>query len=257
MSTARTRLTRLGTISVASVALIGSATAVGATAPASGTDSGTSGAAPTTLDGIRAKASTDITDRLHALDSAITEVNAAEGLGSGQAIVAGYLGADVTPLGQLDQKIQVDASVKQAARDFSTIFSSYRVYVLVLPASRIAADASRVTSTTIPALTADASEAQGRVNPQNEAQLQPLVDDLDAQVNAASSAANGLAAGVLALSPAQWNANRDVLSPARSSDRAAAAAVAKGRSDVQQIHRLLRGSGLRARPGTTTTTTGG
>jgi len=96
------------------------------------------------------------------------------------------------------------------------------------------------------------------VNPQNQAQLQPLIDDLNAQVSAASSAANGLAAGVLAFSPARWNANHDVLSPARSSDQTATAAVARGRSDVRQIRQLLRGPGLRARSGTaTTSTTGG
>jgi hypothetical protein len=38
---------------------------------------------------------------------------------------------DITPLQQLDQKIQSDATGKQAAQDFSTIFSDYRVYVLV------------------------------------------------------------------------------------------------------------------------------
>ena len=259
MSTARTRLIRLGTISLASVALIGPATAAGAAAPTSGpAGSGGSSAVPDTLGGIKAKANTDSTDRVQALDSAIAKVNAAKGLGSGQATLAAYLGTDVTPLQQLNQKIQGDATVRQAAHDFSTIFGSYRVDVLVLPASRIAADADRVTSTVVPALTAASSKAQELVNPQNQAQLQPLIDDLNAQVSAASSAANGLAAGVLAFSPAQWNANHDVLSPARSSDQTATAAVARGRSDVRQIRQLLRGPGLRARSGTaTTSTTGG
>ena len=102
-------------------------------------------------------------------------------------------------------------TVQQAAQDFSTIFTGYRVYVLVLPASRIAADAYRATNTAIPKLTADSSKAQGLVNPQNQAQLQPLIDDLNAQIGTATNATNGLAATVLAFTPAQWNANHNLL----------------------------------------------
>lgn len=50
-----------------------------------------------------------------------------------------------------------------AAQDFSTIFTQHRVYVLVLPASRLAtdadADADRTTNTAIPRLSADSSNA--------------------------------------------------------------------------------------------------
>jgi hypothetical protein len=59
---------------------------------------------------------------------------------------------------------------------------------------------------------------------------------------------------VLAFTAAQWNANHDVLSPARSSDQTADAAVQKGRSDVQ-IRQVLKGSGIGGRSGTTTTST--
>lgn len=251
MSTARMHLTRLGTIALASAALFGSAAAAGAaTTPAPAGKSGP-GAAPATLGGIKSKATTDITDRIHTLNSAMVKVNAAKGLGSGQPTLAAYLGTDIAPLQQLDQKIQGDTTVKQAAEDFSTIFSTYRVYVLVLPASRIAAGADRVANTALPTLAAASSKTQGLVDPHNQAQLQPLVDDLNAQINAASSATNGLAGTVLAVSPGQWNADHDVLSPARSSDQTAAAAVSKGRSDLQQIRQILRGSSA----ATTSTTT--
>ena len=172
-----------------------------------------SNAVPATLAGIKAKAHTDITERVARLNAAIAKVNAAKGLGSGQATLVAYLGTDITPLQQLDTTIQGDTTVQQAAQDFSTIFSCYRVYLLVLPASRIAADADRATTTAIPALTADASKAQGHVNPQNQAQLQPLIDDLKTQIGTATNATNGLAATVLAFTPAQWDANHALLSP--------------------------------------------
>ena len=71
-----------------------------------------------------------------------------------------YLGTDIAPLQQLNQTIQGDSTVQQAAHDFGTIFSDYRVYVLVLPASRMAAAADHATTTAIPKLTADAAKAQ-------------------------------------------------------------------------------------------------
>ena len=121
-SSARTHLIRHGAAAVASAAILGTAAGAGAAttpSPRSGS-AGTSGqsgpnAVPATLDGIKAKANTDITDRVDHLNAAIAKVNAAKGLGSGQATLVTYLGTDVTPLQQLDQKIQGDATVQQAA----------------------------------------------------------------------------------------------------------------------------------------------
>jgi hypothetical protein len=153
MSSARTHLIRLGAAALASAGILGTASGVAGAATSSGSaGSGNSGsrAVPATLDGIKAKANTDITNRVNDLNAAVAKVNAAKGLGSGQATLVTYLGTDISPLQQLNQKIQGDATVRQAAEDFSTIFTGYRVYVLVLPASRIAADADRATNTAIP-----------------------------------------------------------------------------------------------------------
>jgi hypothetical protein len=254
MSHARTRtnLIRLGGVALAAGATLGAVAAAGAGAGAATTSgsTGSSGASavPTTLAGIRAKAATDVTDRVNALNAAIAKVNAAKGLGTGQGTLVSYLGNDISPLQQLNQTIQGDATVQQAAQDFGKIFTDYRVYVLVLPASRIAADADRVTTTAIPALTADATKAQSHVNPGNQAELQPLINDLNTQISTAANATNGLAGTVLANTAAQWNANNGLLAASRSSDRAAAAAIKQGRSDVRQIVQELKGS--------STTTTG-
>ena len=81
--------------------------------------------------------------------------------------------------------------------------------------------------------------------------MQPLIDDLNNQISTATNATNGLAATVLAFTPAQWNANHDLLAASRSSDQATVAALKKGRSDVQQIVQDIKGSTEAA-----TTTTG-
>ena len=138
-------LIRCGAVALASGAALGmvAAAGVGAGAGAATVSAGNSGsnAVPTTLAGIKAKAATDITDRVNKLNGAIAKVNGAKELGPGQGTLVSYLGTDIAPLQQLNQRIQGDTTVAQAAQDFSTIFTDYRVYALVLPASRIAADA--------------------------------------------------------------------------------------------------------------------
>ncbi len=261
MSSVRTRLIRLGGVALASGAMLATvATAAVADTPPGSAGNSDSNAVPTTLAGIKAQASTDITDRVDALNAEIAKVNAAVGLGSDQGTLVSYLGTDSTPLQQLDEKIQGDPNVPEAAADFKTIFTNFRVYVLVLPASRIAADADRITTTATPALTSDAAKAQAHVDATNQAELQPLIADLNGQIATATNASNGLASTVLADTPAQWNADNGLLGPSRDSDQAAVGAVQKGRSDVRQIVQDLKGSGaavarLRGQPGSTTTTT--
>jgi hypothetical protein len=228
----------------------GMAGAAGTTA--SGASSGANASAtPATLPGIQAKAATDITQRVNALNAAIAKVHAATGLGSGQATLASYLGADIAPLQQLNTKIQGDTTLQQARADFGTIFSGYRVYLLVLPVARLAGDADRTTTTVLPKLTAAASRAQAHENANNQAQLQPLIADLNAQISAAGAATNGLAATVLGYTPAEWNGNHELLTPARTADQTADAAIKKGRQDVVQIVQVLRpGAGGRGGAGT-------
>lgn len=266
MSHARTYLIRFGAVLLASGAALGAALGAAAGATSAATTPGSSGssgsssssAVPASLAGIKAKAATDITDRLNALNRAIAKVNAAKGLGPSQATLVSYLGTDIAPLQQLNQTIQGDATVQQAGHDFGTIFSEYRVYALVLPVSRIAAGADRTTTTAVPNLTSAAAKAEARVTPTNQATLQPLLNDLNSQIAAATNAATGLATTVLAFTPAQWNADNSLLAASASSSQAANSALEKGRADVTQIVQDLKSSavtGLRRHADTTTTTT--
>jgi len=237
MSNVHRHTVRVGALALAAASALGLvATAAGASTTSGSASSSTT---PNTLAGIKAQAQADTTDRVDDLNGAIAKVNAASGLGAGQSTLDGYLGADIAPLQQLDQTIQGDTTYKQALQDFQSIFNGYRVYVLVLPAGEIAADAFRLTTTVLPQLTADATKAQQHVNAQNQAQLQPLIDDLNAQITTATNDTNGLASTVLAFTPAQWNANQSLLGPSRSADQAAQAAVKQARSDVAQIRQIL------------------
>ncbi len=242
MPNGRTHLIRLGALALASAAAVGTAGVASASGSGTTGSSGSSGSSdvPSTLAGIKAKANTDITDRVNSLNSAIDKVKGAQGLGSGQGTLEAYLGTDITPLQELDTTIQGDTSVQQAAKDFRTIFTNFRVYKLVLPAAHIAGDAFRVTTTSVPNLQAASTKAQQYVNPGNQGVLQPLIDDLNGQISAATSATNGLAATVLAYTPQQWNANNNLLVPSKQSDAQADAAVAKGRQDVKEIRAIVK-----------------
>jgi hypothetical protein len=251
--------TRRALITLGSAVLAAATAACGAGAGVAGA-AGNSGSAdvPATLAGIKLKAATEINRRVHDLTAAVAKTNEAKGLGSGQAALVAYLGADIAPLTQLNQKIQADSNVQQARQDFGTIFTGFRVYALVLPAARIAGDADRATATTIPALTAAATKAQQHVNPGNQAVLQPLIDDLTAQVAAANRASSGLAATVFAYTPARWNADHGLLSSARAADKTTDFALDTGRDDVRAIRSVLRGpavSGGAGTGGTTVSTT--
>src|SRR5580658_2259970 len=105
LATAALATAALATAALATAATLGVA-AAGAATPSSGNSGST--AAPATLAGIKAKAATDITARVNALNSAIAKVNTAQGLGSGQATLVSYLGTDLAPLQQLNQTIQGD-----------------------------------------------------------------------------------------------------------------------------------------------------
>ena len=250
MAHVRMNLIRLGTLAVASSAAlaVGANAGLAAAAPSSGSSSpGTTElhADLATLSGIKTLANTEITKRVNSLHSAITKANGAKGLGSGQAALVAHLGADIAPLQQLNQKIQGDTSVTQARQDFSTIYSGFRVYRLVLPASHLAAVADRDAVTAIPRMSSDASKAQGYVNSGNQAQLKPLISDLDNRSTAAATATNGLAATLLAYTPAQFNANNGILTPAKTAEQTARTAVGKARSDVTQIRHVLKGEGTK------------
>ena len=251
MSHARIRMVRPAAVAVAAAVATGAALGTMAGLAGAATPSGSTGAGavPATLAGIQAKAKTDITNRVDDLNKAIAKVNAAKSLGSGQATLASYLGTDIAPLQQLEQTIQGDTTVQQAAHDFATIFTSYRVYKLVLPAARIDGAATFATTTGIPKLTADAAKAQSKVTPANQATLQPLIDDLNTQISTATNASNGLAGTVLAFTPAQWNANNALLDASKSSAQATVAALKKGRSDLKQMVQDLKGA--QAEPTTT------
>jgi hypothetical protein len=243
--TTRTTTIRLGAAALASAAALG---AIGATA---GAATPAASATPATLSGVQAKAAAAITLRVNDLNAAIAKVNGAKSLGSTAPTLAAYLQRDIVPLQQLGTTIAGDTSVAQAEKDAATIFTNFRVLALVLPAAHQAGLSDAIVTTALPKLAADSAKASAHVNASNQATLQPLITDLNAQISAAGNAVSGLAATDLAYLPAQWNANHDLLASSKSALAGAGGDLKKAKADLVQIVKDLKGT----QPASTTPTT--
>ena len=252
MSKGRRALIGCGAFALASTATLGGASLAAGAATSSGasTRSSVGGSAtttstlPPTLDGIKSLAHTQITHRVETLTAAVNKVKSAKRLHAGQDRLESYLGHDVGPLKQLDTKIQHDGTLQQATADYRTIYSGFRVYRLVLPAAHIAAGATRVTGTEVPAFQKAAGRAQQHSTSANQSTLDPLVGNLKNEITTASNATKGLAGTVLGYTPAQWNADNSLLAGAQASAGQAVLAVKQGRKDVHQIRQLLVPGGV-------------
>lgn len=209
----------------------------------------TSSTSPTSLSGIKATATTDICDRVNDLNAAIAKVRASTGLDANEAGLARYLGTDISPLQQLNTTIQGDATVRQAAHDFGTIFRDYRVDVIVLPAAHIAADAGRATTTVIPHLTVNAAKAQSPENQSHTAtpDRRPQWPDHQRDECHGRSGRHGARLHTSTVECRPRPAGR-----LENIGSAAERALAKGRADVTQIAQDI-GAGC----ATTTTATAG
>jgi len=235
---------RVGAMALTSAALLGA----GASSAWADSPSNT----PASLSGIQAKAAAAITLRINDLNAAVAKVNAAKSLGSSASTLNAYLQADIAPLQQLGQKIAADTSVTTAKNDAASIYSSYRVLALVLPAVRLAGDSDAVANGAVPKLTADSAQATSHMNVSNQATVQPLITDLNSQISAATSATSGLASTVLGYTPSQWNANKELLTSARSTVETANGDIKKARADLVRIRADVKGSAPAAAPATTT-----
>jgi hypothetical protein len=232
---------RLGAVALTTAAVLGAGGASAwATTPAAGVQS---------LSAIQAKAAAAISLRVNDLNAAVTKVNDSKYLGTDAAALAAYLQADIAPLQALGQKIAGDTSPSAARADAATIFTNYRVLVLVLPAARIAGTSDGIDLSIVPDLTALSAKAASRVNPSNSATVQPLINDLNAQISAATTSTSGVASTVLGYSPAAWNANHSLLASAVAPVQSAKSDISKARNDVKQLRSDLKP------PATTPTTT--
>ncbi len=194
---------------------------------------------------LKARCREAITKRLTALDTASERLAGAQHVTDDhEATLAGIIDDTVASLTALDAQIAADTDPEALRAHCRSIFEDHRVFALVLPRTRlvVAADTAvagadrldRVADRLESAI--DKAEAKGQDVTQARADLEAL----RAKVDSARETASGVPDSILDLTPADWNADHEVLSPAREELRSA-------RGDLKAARDLARGivSGLK------------
>lgn len=229
----------VGTTLIGTAAVIALVAGTGAPAFADGTSTPAPSAGKS-LSAIQAEAKIKTTARIGALTTAIAKVNAAKDISSSdRATILGTLNGDLAGMNTVEAKIAADTTAVTAAADYKTIFTTYRVYAVAIPQSRLAAAADRMTSTSIPKLTdAQSKLAAALAGPdasKSTPELQADLADMSAQIASATSSLSGIAAQALAVTPSAFNSNHSVLQPVRSAVKAAIADLKKAAADGKTV----------------------
>ena len=248
MPNSHTHLIRLGVLALASAATLGTAGAAGATTP--GGSSGATGSTgssgsndvPSTLAGIKAKANADITDRVkvkHGLGDQQGEGGQGPRLGPGHpGGLSGHRHHPAAAAGRHHSGCHLGAAgggrntARSSPTSGSTAWSCRRP---ISPAMR-----SGSPSTAIPNLQAASTKAQQYVNAGNQGVLQPLIDDLNGQIDRGEQRHRRPGGHRARLHAPAVERQRQPPSALQAVRRPGHAAVAKGRQDVKQIRAIVR-----------------
>ena len=212
--------------------------------PASTTPSTASSTRPG-LEALRVKCLAAIDVRLPALAAAKADVAGSQHLTADhRAALTSDIDATTARLQTLDSEIKADTDLATLRDHCRSIFQDNRVFALVLPRARLVVGADTANAagdklSDIAGKLADAiakAEAAGRDVTQAKADL----DAMKAQIASATAAAGSVPGAVLGLTPADWNANHDVLVPARQSLRVARTDLKTARDLAVKIRTELR-----------------
>lgn len=242
------RLTRATVgCAAAAVTLVGlsnTAFAAESTGPASTSSSSAAPDHGQSLTAIQQRAAVAIAKRLASLSVAINDVTNSSAISSGdKTTLLATLNGDVTGLTALGVTIAADTTAQQALTDYKTIFTGFRVYALALPQVHFAAAADTITVTVLPKLTDAqtklAALLAGVDSGKNTPAVQAAMADLATQITAITSETNGLSSTVLAYTPAQYDANHALLSPARAALAISRNDVRTARGDIATVTKAL------------------
>lgn len=233
----------IGAVALATVGTLAIAPASAQASPASPTSSDSPTAPGKTLAQVQASGAAAIARRQAALTTAIAAVGANTQITStDRATLDTTLGSDQSGLTALGQTLAADTTVAQARTDYTTIFTGFRVYALAVPQVHFAAAADTITVTILPALSNAQQELTTALaaNPsKNTAAVQASMADLASRIGDMTTKTTGLAAEVLAYTPAQYNADHALLAAPRADLHAARIDATAARADIVSVSKAL------------------
>jgi hypothetical protein len=213
------------------------------TAPAANTEDSTD--ARRSIEDIRARCLAAIDVRLPAL------AGAREAVSDNQHVTDDHQAALTADIDETAAQLRVLADLLKADTDLATmkehcrsIFEDNRVFALVLPRARLVLGADTATDAgaklgDVAARLADAI-AKGEAAGQDVGQARLDLDMMKAHIADGVASAGSVAPAVLALTPVDWNANHEVLTPARQSLRSARADLRVARDLAFKIRNELK-----------------
>lgn len=200
-----------------------------------------------TVPNLRALGDCEIDRRFGTLTALASRVAGATALtASDRSALTSEVGATRAGLVALKGTIDGDTTVAQLRVDLPKIATDYRVYLLVAPQVHLTIGADAESAAigrlrTIAAKLADAISL-ARANGTDVTAAQADLDAMNSQVAAAAAKVGPIVAGLLPLTPAQWNAGvaKPILAADRSAEVVARALLATARADAAACLAALR-----------------
>jgi hypothetical protein len=180
-----------------------------------------------------------IDKRLSALETASRRLAEARHVTDGhEATLAGIIADTSASLDTLAGEIGADTEPETLKAHCRSIFGDHRVFALVLPRTRlvVASDTAIAAAARLEQV-ADRIEraiAEAAAAGQDVTQAEADLEAMRAEIDSARSTAAGVPDGILGLTPADWNADHEALTPAREALRSA-------RGDLKAARDLARG----------------
>ena len=194
------------------------------------------------------RADKEIDQRVSDLNNLILRIEAMKKISvAGQNGLTSVVQNEINELLTLKAKIDAEVTAAAAKIDYQSITKSYRVYVLVLPQTRIIAASDRVL-TIIDSINIVGNKVKSRISSltgTNSATINQKFTDFTAKVNDASVQAKAASNEVLSLQPDQGDktkmqANTAALKDARAKLKAATDDLNTARKDIGDIAKYLK-----------------
>lgn len=205
------------------------------------------------LANLKSHGTSEIERRISNLTAAATKLSASTHLTpADKTALTNQINSEIASLGTLKSKLTADTNLTTARADVQSIVSDYRVYVLLLPKTRMVASADRF-SEVEDQLTTLAAKLQSKINSakasgQDVTAMQKSLADLNAKVADAKAKSASVVAPLLALQPTDYNSNHTVLVNYRNSLQAAHTDVMAARDDAKTIIQNLKSAKSSASP---------
>jgi len=187
---------------------------------------------------IKANAASAISLRLSALTTAISAVNNNVWLtSSDKSTLLNTLDGDQSNLTALAPKIQADTTIPQARTDAQSIVLTYRVFALAIPQVRLSAATDDIIGGALVRLGENRLSGllSGVDSSKDTPAVQALMSDLANRIQTVTTATSGLSASILALTPAEYDANYTLLSAPRQTLVTSGYNLGEARNDIETV----------------------